>query len=190
MRKRFMVALAIAALGTGLASASTVIGLSIEDQARLSTLVVAGEVASLAGVDHPQHGIEGVVTLRVTDVLKGNVRPGDTVVFHTRSGQAEEVISEAEGEATFAVGQRRLVFIESIEGRLYNLGLSMGVWSVVQSGNRTVLTRALAGGLEVVGDVDIEYGPISLRDMARRVAWAVTHPEFDNPMLRDARLGR
>jgi hypothetical protein len=182
---------AAAALAASTAIASTVIGLSVEDQARLSTLVVVGQVVQQRGVAHPTNGIETEVTLQVTDVLKGDVRRGERVVFHTRGGELDGVISEVVGEATFKNGQRSLVFIESVEGRPYLLGLSMGAWDVHEdrAGNASFL-RAVRDGLDVYGGGEVEMGPISMRDMRSRVSWAEGRPEFDQPMLRDAALGR
>ena len=190
MMRRMLLCGAILCLSAGALSASTVLGLSIEDQARLSAHVVVGEVVGQLGVEHPENGIETAVTLRVIESLKGGSAPGDLLVFHTRSGQVGDEISEAEGEARFSTGKPVLVFIESIEGRLYNLGLSMGVWQIVESrGGRTMLARSIAEGLEVVGEEEVELGPMSLRDMAIRVGFAVRNPGFDNPVLRDAFVG-
>jgi hypothetical protein len=50
-----------------------------------------------------------------------------------------------------------------------------------------MLTRAVQDGLEVVGDIEIEYGPLSLRDMATRVAFAARNPVFDSPVLEEAK---
>jgi hypothetical protein len=181
-------AAALLAAGAGSAQASTVIGLSIEDQARLSRMVVVGEVAALRGQDHPVHGIETAVTFRVTDVLKGDVRAGRTVVFHTRGGEAAGVISEAVGEAVLRPGQKALVFIEEVDGRLYNLGLSMSVWDVQEdrSGARS-FTRALTDGLMVVGEAVVERGPVTFEEMAARVGYARRNPRFDDETLRAAR---
>ena len=175
----------------GRAAASTVVGLSIEDQARLSRYVVVGEVATLRGLDHPRHGIETAVTLRVSEVLKGDVRVGQPLVFHLRGGQVKDVISEAMGEATVSPGQRVLVFIEEVDGRLYNLGLSMWVWDVSEDEAGFVrVTRALRDGLQVVGGLDIEYGPLAIEDMSARVRESIRNPRFDSEMLRSAREGR
>jgi hypothetical protein len=57
-------------------------------------------------------------------MFKGSVRRGETVTFHTRGGEVDGEISEAVGEAAFKTGERVLVFIESVDGRLYNLALS------------------------------------------------------------------
>ena len=169
------------------AMASTVIGLSIEDQARLSKWIVVGEVVSLQGEDHPVNGLETAVTLKVTDAFKGNARAGQTIVFHTRGGEAGGVVSEAVGEAVFQPGMKTLVFIEEVEGRAYNLGLSMGAWNVLdQPSGRPLFTRALQDGLNVVGTTPIENGPLSWSDMASRVSWTQTHPDFDEPLLRGA----
>ena len=190
MKRALLLAVALFGLAVGPVSASSVLGLSIEDQARLATLVVVGEVVAQQGVDHPDFGIETAVTVRVSETLKGSVKPGQTVIFYTHGGQVGEEISEAVGEAQFSTGKTVLVFIESVDGRLYNLGLSMGVFDVKESrrGDITV-SRAVTDGLEVIGDAEVEYGPISLRDMATRIAWADRNPGFDHPLLRESRQG-
>jgi len=172
------------------AMASSVLGLSIEDQARLSKMVVVGEVVGQNGKIDAANGYETAVRLRVTDVLKGRVQVGQTVVFHTRGGEVDGVISQALGEAVFQTGQKYLVFIESVDGRLYNLGLSMGVWNVTETGGGIGFTRALEDGLEVVGDVQVEHGPISLPGMASRVSLSERQGGFDHPMLRESLEGR
>jgi hypothetical protein len=174
------------ALTTGIASASTVIGLSVEDQARLSLMVIVGEVQGQKGVSHGADGLETAVTLKVTDVLKGSVRPGQAVTFHTRGGELDGEISEAIGEAVFHKGERVLVFIESVDGRLYNLGLSMGVWKQHEDqAGVTLFTRAVQDGLSIVGEKAVEYGPLSYEDMRSRVLYSSRNPRFDNEVLRD-----
>ena len=187
MRKnRIALGAAVTGIAVTMAAASTVIGLSVEDQARLSELVVVGHVVQQRGVDHPTNGIETEVTLVVTDVLKGDVRRGERVVFHTRGGELDGEISEAVGEATFRNGQRALVFVERVESRPYLLGLSMGAWDVQEdrAGNVS-FRRAVRDGLEVYGGEEVEMGPISMRDMRARVRWTEGRPELDHPMLRD-----
>ena len=181
--------LGCAALGlvAGAAGASTVIGLTLEDQARLSSWVVVGEIVGQRGVDHPEFGIETEVTLRVTQAFKGNVEAGADLVFHTRGGQVGEEISEAIGDARLNTGQVVLVFVEKIDGRAYNLGLSYGVFNVNEDRKgRLSFVRAIQDGLEVVGGEETGNGPFSLQDVASRVNWARTHPEFDSPMVREA----
>jgi hypothetical protein len=185
--RRAVPVIAALVLAAGAAQGSTVVGLSVEDQARLSEMVVVGEIVAQRGVDHGKNGIETAVTLRVTDVLKGDVRIGQAVVFHTRGGQVGSEISEAVGEAVFQSGQTSLVFIERVGGRLYNLGLSMGAWDVLDdgAGSRTVV-RALQDGLVVIGGEAVERGPIAFDEMAVRVGSTKGNPRFDNEMLREA----
>ncbi len=185
---RILAFAAILCLAAGAASASLVIGLSVEDQARLSTMVVVGQVIGIQGEDDPVNGIESAVTLRITEVFKGDVRPDQTVVFHLRGGEVDGVVSEAEGEAQLLPGRSVLVFIEDVDGRLYNIGLSTGVWDVQQGpGGATYFVRALQGGLDVVGG-ELEAGPIAFSDMANRVAWALRHGEVENPLVRELRV--
>ncbi len=171
-------------LALGSAHASTVLGLTIEDQARLSKHVVLGEVTAQRGVDHPENGLETAVTLRVAARLKGDA--GETLVFHTRSGELEGEISTAVGEAVLQTGQTVLVFIEEIDGRLYNVGLSYGVFRATEDARgRITLFRAIEDGLEVVDDAGVGNGPFTLEDIRTRVAWAARHPRFDHPMVRE-----
>jgi len=173
-------------LATGLATASTVIGLSVEDQARLSRYVVVGRVVGQHGVEDPANGIETEVTLAVKTVLKGDARRGDYLVFHTRSGEIGLESSQAIGEAELKSGQTVLVFLEDIDGRLYNVGLSMGVWDVSKDrAGKVRYTRALREGLVVVGDVQVENGPIQAATMRARVTRSIQQPAFDHPMLRE-----
>jgi hypothetical protein len=163
--------------------------MSIEDQARLSQHVVLGTIVSQVGIDDPENGIETEVTIKVKRDLKGVAVKGDMLVFRTRSGQVGEEVSMAVGEAEFKTGKPVLVFLEDIDGTLYNLGLSSGVFDVRESKKGEVsFTRALKDGLDVYGDVAFEMGPISDHAMAARVAQAMRKPEFDHPMLREARV--
>ena len=183
------IAAVTAALWAGSVSASTVLGLTLEDQTRLSRYVVVGIVTAQQGVDHPENGLETAVTLRVTHSLKGAVRPGENLVFHTRSGELNGESSVAVGEAVLRTGQRVLVFVEDIDGRLYNLGLSYGVFTALEdSRGRQSFLRAIQDDLEIVQDAGTGLGPFTFEDMRTRVSWAERHPQFDNPMV-EATLG-
>jgi hypothetical protein len=186
--KRLWIAVAALLLAAVPASASTVIGMSVEDQARLSRHVVLGTIVSQIGIDDPEMGIETEVTIKVKHDFKKLAAAGDLIVFHTRSGQVGEEISTAVGEAVFHTGKPVLVFIEDIDGKLYNLGLSSGVFDVREGKGGVTFTRALQDGLDVYGDVPLELGPIPIQAMTRRVAAAMQKPDFDNPILREARV--
>ncbi|HZN56023.1 MAG TPA: hypothetical protein VFB67_11965 [Candidatus Polarisedimenticolaceae bacterium] len=183
---RQCLAVGIGLLALGAAHASTVIGLTVEDQARLSRYVVVGEVVALRGVDHVENGLETEVTLKVAATLKGDVRPGQSVAFHTRSGELDGVRSVAVGETVLRPGQKVLVFIEDVDGRLYNIGLSYGVFSVTEDAKgRVSFTRALEDGLEIVGEEEVGNGPFSIEDMRTRIGYAAKHPRFDSAMVRE-----
>jgi len=187
-RSRWMVCVAaVCAAALGAAQASTVLGLTLEDQARLSRHVVLGEVVAQVGVDHPDNGLETAVTLRVVAGLKGGSQPGDAIVFHTRSGELNGEISVAVGEAVLRTGQTVLVFLEDIDGRLYNIGLSYGVFRAVEDARgRLSLVRAIEDDLHVVDDAGVGDGPFTLEDIRASVAFAARQPRFDNPMVQDA----
>ena len=173
-------------LALGAVHASTVIGLTVEDQARLSRYVVVGEIVAQKGVDDPRSGLETEVTLRVVSSLKGDARPGQAIAFHTRSGELNGEISTADGEAVLHTGQRVLVFVEEIEGRLYNLGLSYGVFQVQENGKgRQSVVRDLQDGLAIVGEEEVGNGPFTIEDIQTRVSYAKQHPRFDSAVVRD-----
>lgn len=188
--RRTGVGFAIAAacvLALGTVQASTVLGLTIEDQARLSKHVVIGEVVAQQGVDHPDNGLETAVTLQVLASLKGGAQPGDALVFHTRSGELDGETSTAVGEAVLRTGETVFVFIEEIDGRLYNVGLSYGVFRALEDAQgRISFVRAIEDGLEVADDAGVGNGPFPLAEIRTRVSYADRHPRFDNPMVEQA----
>lgn len=184
---RILTAGFLAAVAASAAMASTVLGLTVEDQARLSKHVVIGTVVAQQGVDHPQNGIETAVTLRVEAALKGDLPRGGDLVFHTRSGEFEGAYSKALGEVELMTGKRYLVFVEEVDGRLYNIGLSYGVFDVLEDARgRPVFARAITDGLEIAADAGVGNGPFTLDDIATRVTYAARHPRFDHPMVREA----
>jgi hypothetical protein len=186
--KRLWIGLAALLLAAVPAFASTVIGMSVEDHARLSKHVVLGTIVSQIGIDDPEMGIETAVTIKVKHDFKQLAKAGELLTFHIRSGEFEGVISTAVGEAVLQTGRPALVFIEDIDGKLYNIGLSSGVWNVLEDKKGGMsFTRALQDGLEVVGDT-FEMGPISFAGLQGRINASIRKPEFDNPMLRDARV--
>jgi hypothetical protein len=178
---------AAAVLWAGSTSASTVLGLTIEDQARLSRHVVVGVVTGQQGVDDPENGLETAVTVRVLTAFKGGLRPGASLVFHTRSGELNGESSIAVGEAVLRSGQKVLVFVEDIDGRLYNLGLSYGVFNALEdSRGRQSFVRAVQDDLQIVDDAGVGMGPFSLEEIRTKVSWAERHPRFDNPNVQAA----
>lgn len=184
--QRLWPAAVLGLLALGSARASTVIGLTVEDQARLSKYVVIGEVVAQRGIDDPENGLETEVTLRVVSALKGDARPGQALAFHTRSGELDGTISTAIGEVVLHTGQRVLVFVEDIDGRLYNIGLSYGVFNVQENARgRVSVVRALEDGLDIVGDEEVGNGPFAIEDIRARVGYAATHPRFDSAMVRE-----
>jgi hypothetical protein len=83
-------------------------------------------------------------------------------------------------------GQRVLVFVEEIEGRLYNLGLSYGVYQVKENAKgRQSVVRDLQDGLEIVGEEAVGNGPFTMEDIHTRVAYASRHRRFDSAIVRD-----
>jgi hypothetical protein len=62
----------------------------------------------------------------------------------------------------------------------------MGVWKQHEdSSGGTLFTRAVQDGLSIVGEKNVEYGPLSNEEMRSRVLYSVRNPRFDNEVLRD-----
>lgn len=177
------------ALGSAVSTpASSVIALPIADQFRASTHVVIGDVTAQRVIEDATLGVETEVTLEITLALKGLAQAGETLTFATRGGVIGDQFYEAIGEAQFETGRRVLVFLEEIEGRLYVAGLSTGAWNVVERANQMMFSRALQGGLEIVGE--LEAGPLSLPQMQAIAQRAQQNPQFESEFLRRAMIGR
>lgn len=184
--------LAAAMLGAlvcaGTALASSVVALPITDQFRLSQHVVVGEVISQRTIDDAALGVETQIELQVALSLKGGLTAGQNLSFFVRGGILDDQFYEAIGEAQFQTGRRALVFLEEIDGRLYVAGLSTGAWNLIEQEGQWSFTRALQGGLEIVGE--LEPGPLSLPQLQSLARRAASDPRFESAWLREATIGR
>ena len=104
--KRLWIGLAALLLAAVPAFASTVIGMSVEDHARLSKHVVLGTIVSQVGIDDAEMGIETEVTIKVRHDFKRQAAAGDLVTFHIRSGEIDGVISTAVPRPSFATTKK------------------------------------------------------------------------------------
>jgi hypothetical protein len=172
----------------GTALASSVVALPITDQFRLSQHVVVGEVISQRTIDDAAFGVETQIELQVALSLKGGLTAGQSLSFFVRGGILDDQFYEAIGEAQFQTGRRALVFLEEIDGRLYVAGLSTGAWNLIEQEGQWSFTRALQGGLEIVGE--LEPGPLSLPQLQSLARRAASNPRFESAWLREATIGR
>lgn len=87
---------------------------SVGDLTRRADVVVIGEVASVAGVwDPDRRTIQTRIELTVAETLKG--APVPALAFTQPGGQVGDHIITVAGVATFAIGERVLVFLEGAD---------------------------------------------------------------------------
>lgn len=85
------------------------------------------------------------VRLRVRESLKGESKPGDTLVVTRLGGRLDDLALTVPGEATFATGQPVLVFLRdsTFAGELQVVGMAQGVMPLSDS---TTSATVLPGG--------------------------------------------
>ncbi len=181
-------------LGAGLmpprsAHASVVLALSLEDLTRkadLIAIVVPTEQQSRMRDD--QHLIVTDVSLRLEQVLKGDLKPGQTAVATLLGGRIGQLALQVPGEASLPVGQRVLVFLQHAppEGELHAVGMSQGVMALSQQGRTTLvmpggngaalMVPAANGALQDAPDALMQPQPLgALLDRIRGLVAAQGH---------------
>lgn len=151
------------------AAATTIKSATLEETLDASTAVVVGRVLG----QHPYRLADGTVmtavTVEVEESLAGPFPAGRRLVISTFGGEDRGGRWMAIGEAAYHRGERVLLQLEVIDGRLHTLGLSLGKWTVHEGedGSR-FLTRDLSG-LSIVGGAQMSEGPISLESFRRAV---------------------
>lgn len=172
--RRLCTGLAVGALlAAALPAAATLVKrATIEESVRASDAIVLGRVLGQRTVRLEDGTVATAVRVRVEQRLKGGFRGGAEIEITAYGGQTPRGRFVVLGEATYQRGERVLLQLEVIDGRLHTLGLAAGKWNVRQddSGER-FLTRDLAG-LGLVGDAEMTEGPLPLsefRDTLRRV---------------------
>ncbi len=80
------------------------------------------------------------VTLRISRVYKGALKPGDTLVVRREGGARDGIGMRVFGAANFAVGEEVLLFLETRGGATYTVGMTQGKLHVAvdAAGNKTV----------------------------------------------------
>ncbi len=153
----------------GPALATMVRSVSLEETIDASHAIVVGRVIGQRGYRLDDSSILTGVAIRIEESLKGDLRQGARVEITAYGGELEGQRAVTVGEATYKKGERVLLQLEEIDGRLHTIGLSMGKWNVVEDERgRRHITRNLSG-LGLVGGVKMTEGPIMLEDFRRLV---------------------
>jgi hypothetical protein len=168
-------ALAVSLLAGGPAAATVVVPAEFTELAREAAAIVHGRVVNVQGVwTAGRRSIETVVTLEVTEVLKGQARR--EVSLRVPGGELGRYRSVMVGAPTFREGQEVVVFLGGRAPALpYLLGLGQGVYRVhrdPQSGVAFVTPALVAAS--GASPVRVQRGdptrrPVALPEFARQV---------------------
>ncbi len=114
----------------GPALATMVRSASVEKMIDASHVIIVGRVVGQRAFRLDDGSILTGVAIRVEESLKGDLRQGARVEITAYGGELEGQRAVTLGEATYKKGERVLLQLEEIDGRLHTLGLSMGKWTV------------------------------------------------------------
>jgi hypothetical protein len=142
--------LALAALP---AAASVTTALDLRELVTEAEHVVLATVVSQRSSYDARRRIVTDVTLRVEDAMKGGRAAGATLVVRRLGGAIGDLGMRVEGEASFADGERVVLFGATIGGHLRPVGLSQGVLPVRTDTAGRELVFPGGGGLALVREV-------------------------------------
>ena len=127
MLTRSFIVICLAALAVARPQAQT--AEPVSSLADSSTVIATGNVVALSSA-HDGVAIYTYVTLEVTEVFKGSVTVGDSIVVKQMGGMANGVGLQIDGQARFSLGDAVLVFlgVRPRDRTLYTVGLAKGAW--------------------------------------------------------------
>jgi predicted transcriptional regulator len=154
-------------------SATTLVPADFAQMARESELIVRGTVVNVQGqTAGPRRAIESVITVYVTDTLKGTT--GTTTVFRVPGGRVGSYRRVMVGAPVFAAGDDVIVFLKGRAPAIaMPYGLSQGVYRVAHQGGGAVVTPAVAAGSGRVVRGDPSRRPLDPAAFAREVQRAL-----------------
>jgi hypothetical protein len=168
--------LAVAVLATGWpgqhagrASASVVQALSIEQLTQRADEILIAVPTERRARRHPDGKmIVTDVSLRVQLVLKGARKTGDTARATVLGGTLDGVALQVPGEASFAIGERVLVFLERAKRSqdLRVVGMAQGALALREQGGATMVMPGGSGAalVERGADGQLRDAPAALTE--------------------------
>lgn len=112
-------------------SATTVRGLSLYEKAEVAQSVVRAEVLSVTPRwEREGHSVETLITLRVTDRLKGPLEVGAKFELRQSGGRIGEFVHEIPGMSPFKVGEDVILFLEPYERFQVEIGIGIGKYGI------------------------------------------------------------
>ena len=154
-------------------SATTLVPADFAQMARESELIVRGTVVNVQGqMTGPRRSIESVITVFVTDTLKGT--SGTSTVFRVPGGRVGAYRRVMVGAPVFAAGDDVIVFLKGRAPAIaMPYGLSQGVYRVARQGGGAMVTPAVVAGSGRVVRGDPSRRPLDPAAFAREVQRAL-----------------
>lgn len=94
--------------------------------ARAERIVLGTVVSQVARWTDDHDAIYTDVTIRVTRVYKGAVKPGEEIVVRREGGVVDGMGMRVYGAASFTVGEEIVVFLETRGNAQYTVGMTQG----------------------------------------------------------------
>jgi hypothetical protein len=154
-------------------SATTLVPADFAQMARESELIVRGTVVNVQGqMAGPRRTIESLITVFVTDTLKGTA--GTQTVFRVPGGRVGAFRRVMVGAPEFAAGDDVILFLKGRAPAIaMPYGLSQGVYRVARQGGGAVVTPAVTAGSGRVVRGDPSRRPLDPAAFAREVQRAL-----------------
>ena len=165
--------LVASAFAGGSLSATTLVPADFAQMARESELIVRGTVVHVDGQrTGARQTIESVITLRVSDTIKGTAV--EETVFRVPGGTVGPYRRVMVGAPAFAVGDEVILFLKGRAPAIaMPYGLSQGVYRVSRSGGTAVVTPAVVAGSGRVTRGDPARRPLDPSAFTRQVQAAL-----------------
>jgi hypothetical protein len=150
-------------------SLARMVPISLEQLTRNSDLVVVGDVEEVRGYRGKDNGTYSVATLRVIDVIKGNVS-GETVSVEYRGGAipGEEVAVSISTIEPLRKGERVLLFLvewdsKVFDGKTYIIGSYLDKFIMDKKG---IVGK---GGFTMEEGRKKEFGPMHINELKQKI---------------------
>jgi hypothetical protein len=143
--------LAVSAVTTAPAFASTVTSMTTETLVRLSPVIVRGQVESLTATADAQGNPQTWVTIRIDEALKG-AAGRERIAVSLPGGRVGDYLTQVYGTPRFRSGERVLVFATPTKAGLLTVtGLFQGKFSVETAGRGEQAVQDGGDGALLVG---------------------------------------
>ena len=174
-RKKLLACLLVAcACAGGSLSATTLVPADFAQMARESELIVRGTVVQVDGQrTGARQTIESVITLRVSDTIKGTAVA--ETVFRVPGGKVGPYRRVMVGAPQFSLGDEVILFLKGRAPAIaMPYGLSQGVYRVSRTGGTSLVTPAVVAGSGRVTRGDPARRPVDPSAFTRQVQAALT----------------